>query len=95
MKLKNKTLRLMQSSDLYQVQARQLDTDKAWWVTVGTVRKFRERGAWYYHSVVSFVGSKENNLFEGITFVLWKNGMSVAQAEMIAPSLIENVLSAD
>ena len=94
----NKT-RLVQTPDLYLVQAEQQDNDKAWWVTVGTIRKFRQRGAWYYHSVVNFVGSysgsKENNLFEGITFVLWKNGMSVGQAEKIAPSLIDNMLSAD
>jgi hypothetical protein len=80
---------ILKTKDLYLVQQMQNE----WFVTVGIIRKFRQRGAWYYHAVVNHVGShrstKENSFFQAVTTVLWLNGMSVYDAEQIAPSIIE------
>ena len=82
--------RILNTEDLHLVQMQQKD----WFVTVGTIRKYRERGAWYFHAVVNFVGShhssKENSFFQAVTYILWRNGMSVYDAEQIAPDIISN-----
>ena len=86
--------RLLKTNEQYIVQRQ---NTKQQWQHIGFVRPFREKGANYFHSVVqlvgSYYGSKENNLFEGVTFVLWTNGFSVNAAEELAPSLIKQIVT--